>query len=452
MTPSTSRRRAWSALLLAGVLLVALGLNGVAAETKDKAKKGPREATPTTAPSPTPTPAPTPEPTPYPEFDPDTVAIRTDVLTDEMESPVYVVDDNDRRTRCLYIVEQDGQVWMVERGTGYKNKKPFLDIRRLVTTGPEQGLHSIAFHPDFAKNGRFFAHYNDKNNAAVIAEFKGKACRPYVKGGNRPVKTLLTVEQDFPNNSAGWIGFGPDGNLYVPLGDGGGLWPGDPNGNGQSNTTRLSKVLRIDVDDPKSKKYAIPPSNPYVKRTKEGKLASRGGFPRETWAWGLRDPRRSSFDRETGDFWIGDVGQDRHEEINLVRAGSVKKNDAPNFGWSALEGESSCHPNVPDCDPSIYTAPIHSYDKVAPHRAVTGGYVYRGKTIPALEGVYLFSDLASGYIWGLDADAIYEGFEVPAHLLLDAPQGFVSFGEDDFGELYLVSLAGTVYRLNAEAR
>ncbi len=165
----------------------------------------------------------------------------------------------------------------------------------------------------------------------------------------------------------------------------------------------------------------------------------------------MRDPRRASFDRKTGDLWIGDVGQDRFEEVNRVPKGVTKKGGpALNFGWSHVEGASTCHPNAPDCDPSLYQPPAYTYDKVPPHRAITGGYVYRGEAIPELDGVYLFSDFASGLIWGLDAAAVAAGVDVPAHQLLAAPSGLVSFGQDDDGELYVVSLDGSVYRLGAE--
>ena len=447
MTQSATRHRAWSALALAGALLLSSGLGAVslgADKKKEKATEPPAVEAPA---EPTPSPEPTPEPTPYPEFDPSTVTIRTDLFAEGFTEPVYIADDGYAKSPCLYVVERQGLVRIVTPG-GVARAKPFLDIRsRVLSNLPEQGLHSVAFHPDFERNGRYFVHYNDKNGAAVIAEFRGTPCKSVAKNGNKPVKTLFTIGQDWANNNAGWIGFGPDGKLYIPLGDGGGI--GDRNGVGQTPSTRLSKVLRVDV----SRADLIATDNPYVRR-KGGKLKSKRGFVRETWAWGLRDPRRASFDRATGDFWIGDVGQEMHEEVNLVRAGSVtKKTGAPNFGWSHVEGESSCHPaNAPDCDPSDYVAPVHSYDKVSPHRAITGGYVYRGEAIPDLQGVYLFSDFRSGYVWGLDADAVYAGFDVPAHQLLDAPQGFVSFGESDAGELYLVALDGSIFRLGAEER
>ncbi len=446
MTQTRSRLHGLVAFALTLALVVVAAVPAVTSG-QDKARntgKGKATATePTPEPSPTPTPQPTPEPTPYPAFDPGTLTLRLDLFADGFNAPVFIADDGVPRQGCLYVVERGGIVKIIEASDNSTRLRPFLDIsKRLEGIGPEQGLHSIAFHPDFAKNGRFFAHYTDADKTSVVAEFKGKPCG---RANNKP-KTLLVEKQEYINNNGGWIGFGPDDKLYIATGDGGGPAPGDPNGIGQSPSTRLGKILRVDVDTD-DRFYGIPADNPYVKRGKNGKLQSRRGFEKATWAYGLRDPRRASFDRGSGDLWIGDVGQDRLEEINRIPADATKKNDAFNFGWSDVVGESTCY-NLPDCDATQYDPPQHAYDKVSPHRGVTGGYVYRGELLPALEGVYLFSDVASGYIWGLDADAVIEGFEAPVHQLLDAPRGIVSFGEDDSGELYVVSLDGSIFRLD----
>jgi glucose/arabinose dehydrogenase len=435
MIQTPSRRRAWPALLLALVVLAGAGTTALGAEPETSPESAASPGPETTA---EPSGDPTPEPTAYPTFDPSAIRLRTDLFIDSLEAPVYLTDDGTGQ-KCLYVAERGGKVWMVDTD-GYRRPTPFLDVSKLVTVGPEQGLHSIAFHPDFKKNGRFFVHYNAKlDGASVIAEYSGSPCKPANK---KSAKVLLRVDQAFPNNNAGWIGFGPDGYLYIPLGDGGGISPGDPNGWGQTKSTPLSKVLRIDVDQ--GRRYGWPKTNPYEKKRK--------GFYRATFAWGLRDPRRASFDRETGDLWIGDVGQDsRPSEVNYIAQGSVPKNGpAPNFGWSHVEGESTCHANAPDCDPSQYVPPVWSYDQVAPHRAITGGYVYRGAEMSELQGVYIFGDFASGDIWGLDAGAVADGHPIVAQHLLDSPQGIVSFGEDDAGELYVLSLDGSVYRIGAE--
>ncbi len=432
MTQTRSRQHALVALILTLALVVVAGASSavLAQDEGTTESEAPAEAAEAT-----------PEPTPYPEFDPGTVTLRLDRYADGFEAPVYIADDGVRGRDCRYVVERGGLVKVI-LPDGDTRRTPFLDIRgRLKGIGPEQGLHSIAFHPKFKENRRFFVHYTTGKKQNVVAEFKGTPCGRTSKGKPR---LWLNESQEFINNNGGWIGFGPDGMLYVTTGDGGGIAPGDPNGNGQTPSTRLAKVLRYDVDT----KDGISRGNPYVKQNKKTKkLTARKGFARETWAYGLRDPRRASFDRETGDLWIGDVGQDRFEEINRIPKGATKKNDAFNFGWSDVVGADTCH-NLPECDPALYDPPTFFYDKVSPQRGVTGGYVYRGQLLPELQGVYLFSDIASGYIWGLDADAVGAGFEVPAHLLLDAPSGIVSFGQDDQGELYVVSLDGTIYRLD----
>lgn len=383
-------------------------------------------------PSPGPSEAASSEPsaTPFPTFDPAGLAIRTELVADGFVTPVYVTGDG-TGSSCLYVVERGGIIRLFDDDA--VRSVPFLDISKLVSEGAELGLHAVAFHPKFKKNGRFYVHYNDAQDRTRIDEFRGKPCKP--RSRPKASKRLLTVDQPLINNNAGWIGFGPDGFLYIPLGDGGGVSPGDPDGLGQNKSTLLSKILRIDVDG--GRRYDIPKRNPYAKK--------RQGFPRETWARGLRDPRRSSFDSLTGDLWIGDEGQDRFQEVNRIPSGTP----ALNFGWSDMEGDL-CH-NLVDCDPSQYQLPVHTYDSTQPHCGIVGGYVYRGEAIPDLEGVYLFSDRCSGFIWGLDADAVANGLPALAHQLLDSPRRFISFGEANDGELYLVALNGGLYRIEAEA-
>jgi glucose/arabinose dehydrogenase len=391
-------------------------------------------------------PAPEASPTAETADDASSLRLRVDLLAGGLTAPVYLTDDGvgGAKAQCLYVVERGGTVRRISRTGAIQGT--FLDIGNLLgdDLGPEQGLHSIAFHPDFAKNRRLFAHYNGKDGAAVIAEFKGRPCK---SANKKPVKTLLTENQEYINNNAGWIGFGPDGYLYIPLGDGGGPFPGDPNGIARDKGARLAKILRIDVDG-KGRLYDSPASNPFV-RKKKGRIVGRGGYSPSAFALGVQDPRRASFDRKTGDLWFGDGGVNI-EEVNRIPAGATKRGSALDFGWSDLEGDTTCHPNVPDCDPSAYDAPVHFYDQVPPQGGITGGYVYRGETYPELDGMYLFSDTDSGFVWGLDADAVVEGLPAPAYQLLDLPQGVASFGEDDDGELYLVSLDGSVYRLGVE--
>ena len=330
------RMAVFAVILLAVILLVVFAASASGA---DETSPLPAEASPGPATDADATAS------PVQAFDPSSVTLRTDLFSEGLEEPVYLVDDGVSAATCLYVVERGGTVRIVDE-QGTLRQRPFLDISDRVLTGPEQGMHAIAFHPRFGRNGRFFVHYNSRpDGQSVIAEFKGKPCKT---ASNKATKeSILTVDQPFPNNNAGWIGFSPiDGFLYVPLGDGGGISPGDPLGVGQLPGPRLAKVLRINVD--KGRLFAIPGDNPY---SKKGKTK---GFPRETWARGLRDPRRSSFDRETGDLWIGDVGQ-RIEEVDRIPAGVADLN----FGWSDVEGESTCHPNVPECDPTQFTPPVH---------------------------------------------------------------------------------------------
>lgn len=416
------------------MLALAVVLAGLPATVSAQSEASPRPSAGPSAPPADPSSsteeASEPTPEPFPTFDPAGLTIRTELVSDGFTTPVYVTGDG-TGSKCLYVVERGGIIRLLNNGL--IRPAPYLDISRLVSEGAEQGLHSVAFHPKFKKNGRYYVHYNDAKGDTRIDEFRGQPC----KGTSRPKpsKRVLTVDQPRINNNGGWIGFGPDGFLYIPLGDGGGVSPGDPDGLGQSKPTLLSKVLRIDID--RGRRYEIPKNNPYAKK--------RRGFPRETWARGLRDPRRASFDSKTGDLWIGDEGQDRFQEINRIPKGT----SALNFGWSDMEGEL-CH-NLVDCDPTRYELPVHTYDSTQPQCGVVGGYVYRGEVIPELEGVYLFSDRCSGFIWGLDAEAVAAGEPALAYQLLDAPQRFVSFGQGNDGELFLVALDGGVYRLEAEA-
>ena len=402
MTQTRSRRRAWPALLLAATLLAGAGITAFGAD-----------AEPTPGDAATEAPEATPEPTPFPAFDPSTVRLRTDLFVDGLDAPVYLTDDG-TRAKCLYVVERGGTVRIVE-SDGFVRRSPFLDISKLVSRSGRS--RACTASPSIPTSRRTVASSCTTtpalNGASVIAEFRGKPCGLARK---KPVKPFrLTVEQPFPNNNGGWIGFGPDGYLYVALGDGGGVSPGDPNGIGQTKSSPLAKMLRLDVDSGRGTRIA----QDQPLRQEEDRASTRS-----TWAWGLRDPRRASFDRKTGDLWIGDVGQDRFEEVDRIPAGVTKKGGpALNFGWSHVEGESTCHPNVPDCDPSLYEPPVHSYDKVPPHRGITGGYVYRGEAIPELDGVYLFSDFASGYIWGLDAEAVAAGWPCPLTCCSTAPPG-----------------------------
>ena len=374
---------------------------------------------------------PSPEPAAAQPFDPTSLTLRTVPVIDGLDEPVTVTGDG-TGSGLLYVVERSGVVQVIDP-TGPR-PDPLLDITDKVSTDGERGLHAIAFHPDYEENGRFFVHYNDLDGNSIIEEYQTRRGRPVAVGKGR---ILLEVEQPFINNKGGPIFFGPDGDLYIALGDGGGSSPGDPMGFGQRKDSLLGKILRIDVDG--GRRYAIPKDNPFASRKK------RKVFAPETWAYGLRDPRGASIDPATGDLWIGDAGQDRFEEIDVALDGQ----GGLNFGWSDMEG-TSCHLKA-DCDPADYAAPVYTYDQVPPDCGVVGGHVYRGSAIPALVGAYVFSDTCSGIIRALDANAVRAGQPATVFTLLDAPGGWRAFGVDDAGELYLTSLDGGVYRIEAES-
>ncbi|MBI2069185.1 MAG: PQQ-dependent sugar dehydrogenase [Elusimicrobia bacterium] len=277
-----------------------------------------------------------------------------------------------------YIVEQKGYVRVIENGR--PDKKPFLDLNRKVTrflsASSEQGLFDIALHPDFLKNGRLFAHYTDKNGDTVIAEYKAA-------GGQADASTervLLRQQQPYSNHNGGQIEFGPDGYLYIALGDGGSR--GDPQGNAQKLTTLLGKILRLDVSTPVQ--YTVPPSNPLADEAKDNP-----GIKPEIWAFGLRNPWRFSFD---GRFlYIGDVGQNKWEEIDVE---DTRQGGGKNYGWNIMEG-LECYKSK-ECDPAGLTPPVHVYPLYEQGDcSVTGGYVYRGPDTK-LQGIYFYADYCSG--------------------------------------------------------
>jgi glucose/arabinose dehydrogenase len=301
-------------------------------------------------------------------------------------------------------------------------KEPFVDVSGSVTAGGEQGLLGLAFHPDYEVNGRFFVNYTDLEGDTVVAEYGSDPASAAADPGSERV--LLEIEQPFSNHNGGALEFGPDGYLYIATGDGGS--GGDPFGNGQSLSTLLGKMLRIDVDGPSP--YGIPADNPFA----------ASDARREIWAYGLRNPWRFSFDERT--MWIADVGQGSFEEINrmpVTRAGV-------NYGWNIMEGPD-CYESS-SCDRSGLARPItwYTHDEGC---SVTGGYVYRGESFPQLQGTYIFGDYCSGGIWGVDADGPARQRPVK---LLQTDRSISSFGLDERNELYLTDIgSGEVLQVTA---
>jgi glucose/arabinose dehydrogenase len=328
-------------------------------------------------------------------------------------------------TGRLFVLEQAGVIRVVN---GKKIEPiPFLDITdRVGSQGNEQGLLGIAFHPNFTQNGYFFVDYTDHSGNTVIARFTATGGKNADRSSE---KVILQIKQPFPNHNGGQLIFGPDHFLWIGMGDGGSA--GDPNNNGQSLDTLLGKILRVDVDH--GSPYAIPKDNPF---------ASGGGRP-EIFAYGLRNPWRFSFDHQTGDLYIADVGQNQWEEIDYLPA---RYNGQPaNFGWNRREG---LHP-YNDSDSADMTSlidPVFEYghDQGC---SVTGGTVYRGKGLPAFNGIYLFADFCSGNIWGLTRSDTntWEG-----KILFNTGFNITSFGEDQNGEIYLIDQNSGLYRLEVK--
>ena len=377
-----------------------------------------------TEPPPPPTDTPLPTPTPsYRSGFPDPAAFTWSQVVSGLDLPVDVQNAGDGSGR-LFVVEKRGLIRIVQNGK--ELAAPFLDIRSEVgSQNTEQGLLGLAFHPNYAASGMFFVNYTDGDGNTVIAAFHVSAADPNRAAPSTQVD-LLRVHQPYANHNGGGLAFGPDGYLYIGLGDGGSA--GDPLRNGQNLDTLLGKLLRINVDA--GEPYAIPPDNPF---------ASSGGLP-EIWAYGLRNPWRFSFDRLTGDLYIGDVGQDTWEEVDTVPA---RMPGGLNFGWSFYEAGHPYHPNPPA--DAVFTFPVaeYSHDYGC---SITGGYVYRGAALPGWQGVYLYGDYCAGTVWGL----IQTGPNTwQTQVLFNTGARITTFGQDEAGELYLVDYnTGTLYRLD----
>jgi glucose/arabinose dehydrogenase len=336
-------------------------------------------------------------------------AVRLQKLPFAFAQPVYVTSPPGDASR-LFVVEKTGRIRVIENGALLIT--PFLDISRLVSTSGEQGLLSMAFDPHYATNGRFYVDYtNVTGDTRVVRYTVSKADLNVANAGS--ARTILGVHQPYANHNGGQLQFGPDGRLYVSLGDGGS--EGDPNHYGQNRATLLSKILRLNVkvSPVKVQRYAM----------------------------GLRNPWRFSFDSKTGALWIGDVGQDKWEEVDYLRPGAPA---GANFGWSAYEGTHLYNSAIAaTVKKSSLTWPVTQYSHSVGN-AVTGGYVYRGSAIPALRGFYVFGDFGSGHVWAMKGPG-------GARRALSGADGQVSqissFGQDASGELYVVSLAGSVYKI-----
>lgn len=342
------------------------------------------------------------------------------------DAPVFVTQAPDDSSR-LFVVEQGGRI--VVRRDGKTLPTPFLDIRSKVVSGSEQGLLSMAFAPDYAKSGRFYVDYTDRNGDTRVVEYRRGASGDRARAGS--ARQVLFQDQPESNHNGGLLLFGPDDLLYIGLGDGGG---GDDQhgeiGNGQNLGTWLGKILRIDPRPSGGRPYRVPADNPFV---------GRSGARPEIYSWGLRNPWRFSFDRKTGDIAIGDVGQDAVEEVDFRRRGTAR---GVNFGWRAWEGT---HRVDPDLSVSGDVKPVLEYTHDEGGCSVTGGYVVRDPRLSSLKGRYVYGDFCVGKL--LSARLSPSGATARRALGLSVPS-LSSFGEDNAGRVYAISLDGPVYRLD----
>ncbi len=355
---------------------------------------------------------------------PDANLITLTQIDSGYDRPLFVTHAGDGSGR-LFMVEQSGRVWVLHNNVPLET--PFLDVSQLISPElfnggySERGLLGLAFHPNYADNGLLFVNYTDQRGASVVARYQVSDDPDQVDATSGAI--LMTVEQPYANHNGGHLEFGPDGYLYISLGDGGSA--GDPLGNAQNRSTLLGTILRVDVDN--GTPYSIPADNPFV---------DAADAAAEIWLYGIRNSWRFSFDSVTNDLYVADVGQNRVEEVNFIPAGQ----GGLNLGWNIMEGSQaySGAPITPDL-----LLPIAEY----PHSegiSVTGGYVYRGANIPSLYGAYIYGDFATGTIWTAFRDEAGEW--VSPKLINRSGRTISSFGVDEAGELYLVDYGGTLFQ------
>jgi len=342
------------------------------------------------------------------------------------EQPVDIQFPNDNSNR-LFVVEQPGKIFVFENNPEVTTKQLFLDLTNKVLYGGEQGLLGLAFHPDYKNNGYFYVDYTAGNpRRTVISHFKVSDNNPNSADKNSEL-ILLEVNQPYSNHNGGQIAFGPDGYLYISLGDGGSA--GDPQNYAQNLKSHLGKILRIDVNKTNDNlNYSIPDDNPFKN--------NKNGLKEEIYAWGLRNVWRFSFDNSTGKLWAADVGQNAWEEIHIIENGK-------NYGWRIMEGFHCFNPSS-NCDTTNLTMPIWEY----PHNqdggySITGGYVYEGKNASEIFNKYIYGDFVSGNIWALE----YDGRNVKNNLLFKTNHSIATFGVDQNNDLYFSNYAkGKIYK------
>ena len=340
-----------------------------------------------------------------------------------LDRPTSIVNAGDGSNR-LFVTEQKGRIILLRDFA--VQKAPFLDISDRVSCCGERGLLSVVFPKGYAKKRYFYVNYTNRSGDTVVARYRMTSGLDAADPKSEEI--ILTVKQPYANHNGGQLAFGPDGFLYIGMGDGGS--GGDPHGYAQNTGSHLGKMLRIDVESV-GRPYNVPPGNPYL---------NRAGYRPEIWALGLRNPWRFSFDPKTGDLYIADVGQDRYEEVDVQPAGS---RGGENYGWNIMEG-THCFKS-PSCDRAGLIMPVAEYghDRGC---SITGGMVYRATEYPALQGTYLYSDYCSGRIWGLRRMA--HGWQQAE--LMNSGRAVSTFGEDEAGNLYLADHGeGALYKIEA---
>jgi glucose/arabinose dehydrogenase len=345
------------------------------------------------------------------------------VRVGSFSSPVYVAQPPGDTSR-LFVVEQAGRIMLIKNGR--KLGTPFLDIRSDVLAGGERGLLSVAFAPDYGKSGLFYVYYTDRGGNIRVQELKRSGNPDRADRGTRR-QILFQDHHQFPNHNGGQLAFGPDGDLYIGLGDGGSA--GDPSNHAQSLNTLLGKILRINPRASGGSPYSIPSSNPF---------AGKRGVRAEIYAYGLRNPWRFSFDRATGDLTIGDVGQNKFEEIDFARKGTAA---GANYGWKGYEGFRRYSSTAVN---GTYDPPVLVRSHTSGFCAIIGGYVVRDRSLGSLYGRYLYGDNCNS---GIYSAKLRTGHATHSRTLPFRVQGLSSFGEDSRGRIYLTTLGGGVYRL-----
>jgi glucose/arabinose dehydrogenase len=355
-----------------------------------------------------------------------------------IQRPVWFCEAPDGSNR-KFVVEQRGRILILPRDASATNAPVFLDISdRKPYASNEEGLLGLAFHPQFKGNGKFYIYYSQQNpRRSVVSEFTAESDHGHAD--SKTERILFEQPQPYANHNGGCTLFGPDGFLYISLGDGGAA--NDPHENGQNLKTILGKIIRIDVNARSgSLQYGIPTDNPFVGKS--------DGVREEIWAYGLRNVWRFSFDRENGALWAGDVGQNKFEEVDVIARGG-------NYGWNWREGFHAFKTNGTPPSDAVFIEPVIEYPHLALYDtntthstglSITGGYVYRGKKLPSLRGAYVYADFASGAIWALRRE---NGKVVESAALYSTPKGtqvkgVASFGEDSAGELYVLVFEGTI--------